>query len=105
LPALIEWAAGWVRAAVHGSPRPDIIFTRFEDIRTGEGAFCRSILDHYGVGDMAMNMHPLALSDGALHRRKGKANEWRSVFSAVQRERTSAMLPADLFERIGWPRL
>jgi hypothetical protein len=50
---------------------------------------------------MAMNMHPLAPSDGALHRRKGEADEWRSVFSAAQRERASAMLPADLCERSG----
>ena len=75
--------------------------TRFEDFRTGEEVFCRSILDHYGIGDMAMNMHPLAPSDGALHRRKGEADEWRSVFSAAQRERASAMLPADLCERSG----
>ena len=51
---------------------------------------------------MAMNMHPLASSDGALHRRKGKADEWRSVFSAAQSERASAMLPADLCEHFCW---
>ena len=111
LPALIEWTAGWVRAAGRGSPPLEIMVTRFEDFRmvtrfedfrTGEDAFCRSILDHYGIGDMAMNMHPLASSDGALDRRKGEADEWRSVFSAAQLARTSAMLPADLCKRFGW---
>jgi hypothetical protein len=46
LPALIEWIAGWVRAAACGSPPLDIMVTRFEDFRTGEEVFCRSILDH-----------------------------------------------------------
>ncbi len=38
----------------------------------------------------------------SLHRRKGEADEWRSVLSADQRARATAMLPEDLYQRFGW---
>lgn len=103
LPVLVEWTMGWVRAADATRPVLDILFTRYEDLRGDEEALFRRILDHYGIAGMPMNMNPPVSSDAALHRRKGQADEWRSVFSAAQRRRASGLLPADLCERSGWP--
>ena len=102
---LLEWTKGWVRAADATRPVLDILFTRYEDLRADEEALFRRILDHYSIAGMSMNMNPPASSDAALHRRKGQADEWRSVFSAAQRRRASGLLPADQCERFGWPEL
>ena len=101
LPLLVQWVEGWVEAA-EKQARPDIKFTRFEDMVANRDAFVSEVLAYFGIPRERF-FEPNIVEDPEIHFRKGETDEWRRVFNAAQSAAASARIPAALASRFGWP--
>ncbi|MEG5188103.1 tetratricopeptide repeat protein, partial [Microcoleus sp. ARI1-A4] len=102
LPIAISFIEGWLNAEADPSFYPEILFTKYEDLAAEPQAFFESILKFYKIEKFPFTF-PEPPQQGKLHYRKGKADEWREVFTPEQAEKASSMIPQRLFDRFGWP--
>ncbi|MEG3969484.1 tetratricopeptide repeat protein [Microcoleus sp. T2B6] len=102
LSAVINFIEGWLDAEADPSFYPKILFTKYEDLAADPQAFFESILNFYEI-DKSRFTFPEPPQQGKLHYRKGRADEWREVFTAEQVEKASSMIPQRLFDKFGWP--
>jgi len=102
LPIAINFIEGWLNAEADPLFYPDILFTKYEDLATDPQAFFESILKFYNIEKFPFTF-PEPPQQGKLHYRKGRADEWREVFTAEQVEKASSMIPQRLFDKFGWP--
>lgn len=102
LPLLIDWSRQWMEFANSSGSGIEILFTRYEDFRTGETAFIHSIVEHFGISAEKFDFAPLNASGGSLHRRKGQSDEWRGRFSADQQRKAQKLVSEDLCTYFGW---
>lgn len=100
-PVLVEWLMDWVKAEKRLKGR--ILFTRYTDLHSRPEWFFEQILDFWGIPDDTFIM-PEPPKKGQKHFRKGKLNEWRSVFSQRQQDQINAKVPDELLEFFDWKR-
>jgi len=108
LPLVIDWIEGWIRAEADPAFTTRILFTRFEDFKRDKQAFFQRILSHYDIDAKWMDpvndvLEQLThLKQRESNFRKGKIDEWRTVFSNAQAERASAMITPTITEQFGY---
>ena len=105
LPSCTAWIEGWLDARKrtknstsascsrhlrHSRTIPKHTFSRYSiSMRSSSAKFSKPAKD---------------TKKGAMHFRKGKTSEWRSVFSAGQIERCGRFMTDRMLERFGWER-
>jgi hypothetical protein len=101
---MVQWIAGWVDASAQPWFETNIPFNRFEDMVADTRACLDRVLRFYDV-DPADFVYPdPPYGPGDRNFRRGEIDEWRRVLTGDQIERASAMIPAALYDRFGWPR-
>ena len=100
LPLLVEWINGWVEAESKAENLA-IRFSHFEDMVKDSDAFVEEMLDFFQIPKERFFATKVEKSS-AVHFRKGETNEWQSVFTPAQLERSTSMIPAELRDRFGW---
>jgi hypothetical protein len=101
LPLAISFIEGWLDAEAEPSFYPEILFTKYENLATEPRSFFESILNFYKIEQFPFTF-PEPPQEGKLHYRKGRADEWREVFTPEQAEKASSMMPKRLCDRFGW---
>jgi hypothetical protein len=102
LAVWVRWIEDWVRVAdtMEGL---DLLLTDYDELVRDEERQIRRILSFVGIPQARFVMPTLTRSMETTTFRRGDPSEWLSVFSAAQRERAAAMIPAALTARFGWP--
>lgn len=100
LPQAVQWIADWVRYAE--TMRARVLITAFEDLVRSEPVFIRTILDFYGIPHRLLGQAQVKKTEAA-HFRAGRVDEWAEVFTPDQARRATALIPAELMSRFGWP--
>ena len=110
LPIEIQWIEGWLDASEDPSFRPKILFTSYEDFVWDEERFFATILDFYGVDEVAFGFMPFRpepaedpICEGQYHFRNARTDEWRDAFTLDQLHKACSMMPDRLLQRFGWP--
>ena len=110
LPIEIEWIEGWLDASEDPSFRPEILFTIYEDFVWDEERFFSTILDFYGLDEVAFAFMPFRPEpaedptlEGQYHFRNARTDEWRDRFTLDQLQMACGMMPDRLLQRFGWP--
>jgi len=106
LPEAIKFIEDWLRANTMSSFPTEILFTKYEDLVANPVELFNTILDFYGIDKSNFSYpeppekekNPLQV----LNYRKGRIDEWREVFTPEQSERSSNMIPKQIFDRFGW---
>lgn len=80
------------------------MFTRYEDFRVDEDAYCRRILEFHGLDASSFRSDPVPIAKERLHFRKGETDEWRAAFSPEQQQRAASLMPESLCRAFGWAR-
>ena len=96
--ALIE---SWIDAE-EAWPELMIHYCAYEDMIADPDAFLCDILDFYGLPHHAFDWSA-GVDKSDAHFRRGKADEWRDVFSEQQKRRAWELTPKSLCERFSWP--
>ncbi|MEM9753187.1 MAG: sulfotransferase domain-containing protein [Planctomycetota bacterium] len=104
LPACVAWVRGWCEQADRPDSPLQIMFTTFANIKADPASFFAGLLGHYGIDATRLNQESLHAErrEGTDHFRKGKLDEWRSVFSEAQRIQATQMIDPKLAERFDW---
>jgi len=102
-PRIIDWIKGWV-AAANAKPGLDILFTHFEQMKSDEPSFFKTLLGHAGheygsFGDSKMNEDTMR-SSANYH--LGETDEWRRILNNAQIEKLNQLIPDDLAKRFNW---
>ena len=109
LPVMIRWLEEWLDASEDSSFKPKILFTRYEDFVEDEEAFLAAILDFYEIDRSLFRFKPFRPkageggTEGELHFRNARTDEWREVFTPEQLDKACQMMPRRLLKRFGWP--
>ncbi len=99
LPLLIKFLHDW-RAVDGDSKQPvSVLFSSFEQFRLDPDAYFDRVLAFYGIG---RERYAGTAEAEVVHLRKGRVDEWRSVFSDAQQRRAWAQIPADMAADFGW---
>jgi hypothetical protein len=99
LPLLIRFLRDW-RAVEADSTQPiSVLFSSFEQFRLNPAAYFDRVLSFYGIGK---ENYTEAAKAEVVHLRKGRVDEWRSVFTEAQQRRAWAQIPADMAAEFGW---
>lgn len=102
LPLLVGWTVKWLNAQNEGLYGLDILITQFESFVTDPEETIRSILRHYGISEDRFDWSRAPAKSTEVHFRKGRIDEWRSVFTPEQRERAGKQIPEHLRARFNW---
>ncbi len=102
LPVWVRWIEEWVRVA-DAADGVDVLMTDYDELVRNEERQLRRILAFIGIPQARFTMPVLERSMDTTTFRRGDPSEWLSVFSAAQRQRAAAMVPAALAARFGWP--
>lgn len=99
LPLLIQFLRAW--RAVEADPKQPIsvLFSSFEQFRTDPDGYFDRVLSFY---DIEKKNYADAAEAEVVHLRKGRVDEWRSVFTAAQQRRAWERIPADMAADFGW---
>jgi tetratricopeptide (TPR) repeat protein len=102
-PRIIDWIKGWV-AAANAKPSLDILFTHFEQMKSDEPSFFKTLLSHAGheygsFGDSKMNEDTMR-SSANYH--LGETDEWRRILNNAQIQKLNQLIPDELAERFKW---
>lgn len=99
LPLLIQFLHAW--RAVDADPKHPIsvLFSSFEQFRLDPDAYFDRVLSFYDVGK---EHYTAAAEAEVVHLRKGRVDEWRSVFTKAQQRRAWEQIPADMAADFGW---
>jgi Sulfotransferase domain len=101
LPVWVRWIDNWARVA-DTRDGLNLLLTDYEELVRDEERQLRRILSFVGVPQARFVMPTLERSMETTTFRRGDPTEWLSVFSAAQRQRAAAMIPAALRARFGW---
>jgi hypothetical protein len=99
LPGYVDWLSGWLAAVDRGDVRA--LVTRYEDLLRDEAAFFDGILEYCGIPKEKFS-HPRLQLDKRVNFRKGEPDEWRRLFTPIQKARALAIIPSSLAARFGW---
>lgn len=102
LPFQIQWIKDWLDVSERASAYFTILFTRFEDMLLDKERFINSILEFHNI-DPSRYKDPNFDPQKGAHFRKGKAGEWKTVFSGRQAEKATGLIPKKLLDRFNWP--
>jgi tetratricopeptide (TPR) repeat protein len=102
-PRIIDWVKGWV-AAADTKPGLDILFTHFEQMKSDEPSFFKTLLghadhEHESFHDSKMNEDTMR-SSANYH--LGETDEWRRILNNAQIEKLNQLIPDDLAKRFNW---
>jgi Sulfotransferase domain len=105
LPGLVGWIKGWLDASSVSWFQTRILYTSFERMVADTKAFFDEILDFYGI-DRELFTYPDKPSVlGDRNFRLGQVDEWRALLTPRQVERATGLIPVEVSERFGWPRI
>lgn len=99
MPFLIEFLADWRAVAADPAGGFKVLFESFEAFRGDADGYCERVLDFYEIPRERFAADAQAAT---IHLRKGEIDEWRSVFTAAQRERAWSLIPRDMADAFGW---
>jgi len=99
LPLLIAFLRGWREVDADRDRPVSVLFSSFEQFRREPEAYFGRVLDFYGI---AGDRYAAAAEAEVVHLRKGRVDEWRSVFTAAQQARAWERIPADMAADFGW---
>lgn len=99
LPLLIQFLRGWRAVAADPTQPVSVLFSSFEQFRIDPDAYFEQVLSFYDIDKAA---YTAAAEAEVVHLRKGRVDEWRSVFSAAQQRRAWERIPADMAADFGW---
>ena len=102
LPLLVGWTEKWLDVQKEGLYGLDILITQFESFVTDPEETIRSILRHYGISEDRFDWSLSPEKTAEVHFRKGRIDEWLSVFTTEQRERAGKQIPEHLRARFNW---
>lgn len=102
LPLVINFIADWLQVSQSPQYAGRILLTQYEDFIQDNDAFIKRILDFYGIPEEHFHFPKMKRRQGAYHYRQGRADEWREVFSAVQVEKATTMIPHSLQTYFNW---
>jgi hypothetical protein len=103
LPEFVDWIEGWLNAAANPLFRPQVLFTRYEDLHGDPTGYFARLLGFYEVAWRSPDFRPPLPQAGSPHYRKGLTDEWRTVLTPAQQEAACACVSARMRERFGWP--
>ena len=100
LPLLVRWTEDWV-AAAEGDGPVKVKITHYEEMIRDEKAFIADVLDFFSVPRERFIPTKIELGE-EVHFRKGDADEWKTVFTAAQKTKATAIIPNALAVKMGW---
>lgn len=104
LPILISWTENWVKFKDQedriNNGLPILITTYDEMVADNEGLYAK-ILAFYNIERNYANF-VAPDKNRKVRFRKGDAEEWRTTFSATQKQRIAELMPTSLLQRFGW---
>ena len=98
LPCLVQWVEDW--CSILDSNTFNILVTTFEEMNNNESAFLSRVFDFFNLSVSDLKYTPFTMDHN--HQRKGSIDEWRYVFTDVQQQRISELVPYNLLERFNW---
>ncbi len=103
LAQLVEWTMGWVSTADSNPYGLAVHITTFERYVAAPRMTIEGILSFFGVPDSQFDWEAAPAKTPRTHFRRGLTEEWRSVFTAQQIEKSTQTVPAVLRDRFSWP--
>jgi tetratricopeptide (TPR) repeat protein len=103
LPQAIKFLKGWVEVVDSNCLHPQILLTKQEDFAANPETFLKSIVNFYEIKDMDFDLSKLQVNqDGYME--KEKIDDWWQVFTQEQTEKSSSIIPTQMFSKFGWNR-
>jgi hypothetical protein len=101
-PLTIHWISAWMDVLDNDpEARGRCIITTYDELIADEAKMFGRIVDFLGIPKQSF--HDVAVEkDDSVQFRSGNPEEWKSVFTIAQRERTTEEIPAALQRRFGW---
>jgi hypothetical protein len=100
-PDRVRWVEQWVETALSAAG-PKILFTTYEDFHRDANAFYTSIYAFFGLGKIDRQIEVQRVA--STHFRKGETDEWRQVFSELQKSAMSELMSEELLKQFAWKR-
>ena len=98
LPCLMTWTSGWVNASTENK---NISFTTYETMVTSQQKFIKSVLQTFEIPETDFIQETVA-KNNKIHFRKGKLDEWKSVFNEDQIQNANKLIDIRLAEKFDW---
>ena len=98
-PAFARWAQEWLDAMATQSHRFDIRVSEFAAFAADPTAAVNDLLAFFDIPDRFDRTTSVS---GMSHYRKGRADEWREVFSPAQLEAMAGLITPQMRETFGW---
>ncbi|XZN90172.1 MAG: tetratricopeptide repeat protein [Microcoleus sp.] len=98
----INFIENWLNISESPSFHPQILFTKQEDLALKPKQFFQEILDFYEIENSTFIVPALPQFNANSHQRKGSVDEWKTIFTDEQLEKTSSLISKKLIERFNW---
>lgn len=103
LPQAIKFLKGWLEVIESHCLHPQLLLTKQEDFAANSENFLKSVLNFYEIKDIDFALSKLQLNqDGYME--KEKIDDWWQVFTQEQTEKSSSIIPTQMFSKFGWNR-
>jgi len=99
LPLLIQFLHAWRTVDADPKQPISVLFSSFEQFRMDPDAYFGRVLSFYDIGK---EHYATAAEAEVVHLRKGRLDEWRSVFTEAQQQRAWERIPADMAADFAW---
>lgn len=101
LPICVRWIQEWLE--VEKNKQMDIVITTYEEMISNSMQFFLRIHQFYH-SNLQFSSKDILPPGSSKNYRNGTADEWFDVFTLEQKERATALIPEDWFERFHWIR-
>ena len=98
-PAFVRWTTEWLKAIATERQRFEIRVGEFAAFAADPIGAARGLLTFFGLPE---SVRPTGDSMRNKHYRKGRANEWRDVFSERQQVAMNARITPEMRDTFGW---
>ena len=95
----INWIQSWIDFA--NSENVSVHFSTYEELVNNEEAFYNKILLFYNI-DKKNFKKVIKKNKNKYLFRKGKTDEWKTVFNSKQVEKVNKLMPNDFFNKFNW---
>lgn len=101
LPSCVRWIQEWLE--VEKNKDIDILIMTYEEMVSNPLQFFLKIHQFY-KSNLQLSSKDILPPESSKNYRNGTADEWFDVFTLEQKERATALIPEDWFERFHWIR-
>ncbi|MCG8524786.1 MAG: sulfotransferase domain-containing protein [Opitutales bacterium] len=93
LPVFVSWIDDWMTFLKSDKcDHSKVVLVSYEQFKSDQTGYFRKILKHFGFTHDLQDALVPSPSEGQLHFRKGKVDEWRNVFEKNHRDSANKMV-------------